>query len=65
MLLSGLAGSNDLENAEIWGIIDSVNDKFKELEKIYYEKDEARKVSTSTVLYVQIDSVHNITFTTW
>ena len=50
--LSGLAGSNDLENAELWGIIDSVNDKMNDLAKVFTEKDETKKVSAHL-------SVHN------
>ena len=39
----GLAGSNDLENAEIAGIIDVLNDFWLRLMTVHLEKDEARK----------------------
>ena len=39
----GLAGSNDIENAEIAGIIDVVNDFRTALMKVHFEKDEERK----------------------
>ena len=39
----GLAGSNDLENAEIAGIIDLMHDFFMRLIPWFMEKDEAKK----------------------
>jgi glutathione S-transferase len=39
----GLAGSNDVENAEIAGIIDILNDFMLCLVKLFYEKDEEKK----------------------
>ena len=40
----GLAGSNDLENAEIAGILDLMEDFFMRLIPWFMEKDEAKKV---------------------
>jgi len=39
----GLAGSNDIENAQIWGVIDEINDLFESIAKCHFEKDETRK----------------------
>ena len=39
----GLAGANDVENAEIAGIADCLMDVVREFMKVMFEKDEARK----------------------
>lgn len=39
----GLAGSNDVENAEIAGIIDVLHDFMIRMMTMYFEKDEAKK----------------------
>ncbi len=39
----GLAGANDVENAELAGIIDYLEDFYVRLFPFFYEKDEARK----------------------
>lgn len=39
----GLAGSNDLENAEIAGILDVINDFMRCMIVMFFEKDEAKK----------------------
>ena len=41
---AGLAGSNDVENAQIASAVDAVGDVVKEVAKIMFEKDEERKV---------------------
>ena len=39
----GLAGSNDVENAEIAGILDVTSDFLQRMSKWFYEKDEEKK----------------------
>ena len=41
---TGLAGSNDIENAKIWGAIDAANDLWEKMVRANFEKDEKRKV---------------------
>ena len=42
---TGLAGSNDIENAEIWAIMEVILDTANDWIKVRNEKDETRKVS--------------------
>ena len=42
---TGLAGSNDIENAEIWAIAEAILDTANEWLKVRNEKDATRKVS--------------------
>lgn len=42
---TGLAGSNDIENAEIWAITEAILDTANEWIKVRNEKDATRKVS--------------------
>ena len=42
----GFAGSNDVENAEIAGIVDVLHDFMLKLAVIFYEKDEGKKAET-------------------
>ena len=39
----GLAGTNDLENLEIAGIVDTIDDCFLKLMQAFFEEDETRK----------------------
>ena len=58
----GLAGSNDVENAEIAGIADCIVDYVAQMIKWMFEKDEARKAE----LKKQLDEVHIPRyFSTW
>ena len=41
---TGLAGSNDIENAKIWGAIDAASDLWEKMVQAHFEKDEKRKV---------------------
>ena len=41
---AGLAGSDDVENAQIAAAVDAVGDVVKEIAKVVFEKDEERKV---------------------
>ena len=41
---TGLAGSNDIENAQIWGFVDETTDLLTKVYKPFFEKDEAKKV---------------------
>jgi len=43
---TGLAGSKDIENAQIWGFVDETSDLLEKAYKPYFEKDEAKKVCT-------------------
>ena len=42
----GMAGSSDVENAVIWGAVDSAHDLSEEMIRIFLEKDEERKVKS-------------------
>ena len=51
---TGLAGSNDIENAEIWAITDTILDTANDWVKVRNEKDETKKVlrlAFSTLLF--------------
>ena len=41
---TGLAGSNDIENAQIWGFVDETTDLLQKVYRPFFEKDEAKKV---------------------
>lgn len=43
----GLAGGNELENAEIFGLIDATEDLWMKLIIYFYETDETKKVTTN------------------
>ena len=43
-MITGLAGSNDIENAQIWGLVDETTDLLEKAFKSFFEKDEAKKV---------------------
>ena len=45
----GLAGSNDIENAQIWGFVDETSDMLEKAYKPLFEKDEAKKVYIYTM----------------
>lgn len=40
----GLAGTNDIENAELYGIIDATETLWLQIIAYFYESDEATKV---------------------
>lgn len=42
--LAGLAGSSDLENAEIFSVVDVVEDLWTRIFSFFWEKDEVKKV---------------------
>ena len=44
LMITGLAGSNDIENAQIWGLVDETTDLLEKAFKSFFEKDEAKKV---------------------
>ena len=49
---TGLAGSNDIENAQIWGLVDETTDLLEKAYKSqYFEKDEAKKVCVAIHSY--------------
>lgn len=54
VLVSGLAGNNDVENAEIFGVIDATEDIWAKLIAYFYETNEDAKVSDleATVCHV-------------
>ena len=43
-MYSGLAGSGDFENAEVFALVDVVEDMWMKMIHIFIEKDEKRKV---------------------
>lgn len=40
-----LAGSNDVKNAQIWGVVDEMSGLLKKVHKPLFEKGEANKVA--------------------
>ena len=53
----GLAGKDAFENAEIASVGDAITDLSRDIVKIYYEKDEGKKVFC---VQLNIDTVHVI-----
>ena len=47
---AGLAGSDDVENAQIAAAVDSVDGILTEVVKFFFEKDEEKKVATGRVV---------------
>ena len=45
MFLSGLAGSNDLENAEVFSLVEVVEDLWVRVAQFFFNTDEQKKVS--------------------
>ena len=41
---TGLAGSNDIENAQMWGTVDEIKDFGESMVRCHFEKDETKKV---------------------
>jgi len=54
-----LAGSNDIENAQIWGVVDEINSLFESMARCHFEKDETRKVH----IHFIADSLHVLKMT--
>ena len=48
-----LAGSNDVENAQIWGVVDEMSGLLKKVHKLLFEKGEANKVVCVTARKVR------------
>lgn len=49
----GLAGSDDVENAQIAAVVDAIGDVLREVFKFVFEKDEEKKVQAVYVAVLQ------------